>query len=188
MNSFIRIARSLPIDPLLAELAEAPELWGEITARQDHPASPHRDTEAVFLRWCAALDVASVFNDLHAVDYPALRALRGSLDPLLAEVYGRVGGTELGRVMLVSLKPGGTITPHIDEGAYADHYERFHLSLQSEPGNAFYAGDEGTHMLPGELWWFNHKELHSVVNFSSTPRLHLIADIVAPTYRRERAA
>lgn len=190
--SLIRIAHGIPIDGLLAAVDADPSLWGEITARQDHPASPHRDTEAIFLRWCAGLDVMSVFTDLHTVDYPAFHKLHRHVWPLLDLIYANVGGRELGRAMIVNLKPGGYIKPHADEGAYADHFERFHLALRSGPDNFFHVdSDEGPNhtarMRPGELWWFDHKRTHWVANQSSEPRIHLIVDIVAPKYRRERA-
>lgn len=189
--NLIRVAHGLPVLPLLKAVEANPSLWGQITARQDHPASAHRDTEAIFLRWCAKLDVESVFTDLHTVEYPAFHALHRQTWPLLDVVYANVGGRELGRAMIVNLKPGGFIKPHVDEGAYADHFERFHLSLQSGPGNFFHVEapngpTETVHMKAGELWWFNHKAPHWVANTSEEPRLHLIVDIVAPKYRRER--
>lgn len=176
----------------MAAIDADPALWGEITARQDHPASPHRDTEAIILRWCAGRDVVSVFTDLHTVNYPAFHKLHRQTWPLLDLVYANVGGLELGRAMVVNLKPGGRIIPHADEGAYADRFERFHLVLHSKPGNFFHVeGADGEHtetatMHTGELWWFNHKAPHWVANTSDEPRVHLIVDIVAPKYRRER--
>lgn len=191
MRNLIRIASDLPVKGLLSALAAQPGLWDEITARQEYPGSAHIDTKAIFLRWCAGQDIPSAFTDLHAVDYPAFHALHRELWPIIDAVYSAVGGLELGRLMLVSLRPGGRVLPHIDEGPYADHFERFHVSLASEPGNVYSVYDEHgsaetVHMKPGELWWFNHKTLHDAENGSKAPRVHLIADIVAPKYRRER--
>jgi aspartyl/asparaginyl beta-hydroxylase (cupin superfamily) len=191
VHNLIRIAHGLPVLPLLKAVQSRPALWGEITARQDHPLSPHRDTEAIYLRWCQKLDIPSVFTDLHAVDYPAFHALHRETWPLLDVIYANVGGRELGRAMIVNLKPGGRIVPHVDEGAYADHFERFHLPLCSAPDNYFHVEtDDGptetVQMRAGELWWFDHKRTHWVSNQSSEPRIHLIVDIVAPKYRRDR--
>jgi hypothetical protein len=36
-------------------------------------------------------------------------------------------------------------------------------------------------MAPGELWWFDHGAVHSVVN-DGDDRIHLIFDAVAPAY------
>lgn len=191
MRNLNRISSGLPIQPLLLAVQQQPSLWSEITARQDHPASPHRDTEAIFLRWCEGRDPLSAFTDLHSVEYPAFHALHRQTWPLLDLIHAHVGGVELGRALIVNLKPGGRITPHVDEGIYADHFERFHLVLSSAPGNVFHVFDdedgvETASMKPGELWWFDHKRVHCVENHSDEPRLHLIVDIVAPKYRRER--
>jgi aspartyl/asparaginyl beta-hydroxylase (cupin superfamily) len=185
--NFRRIAVGLNVAPLLDALAVYPEHWNALTFRQTFPGSAHHDTQSIYLTYCERIDVESVFNDLRAVSYPALADLPEAAD-LINDALHLVGARSAGRVMLVDLKAGGRITPHIDEGAYADHYERFHLVITSEAGNVFECGGDTAHMKPGELWWFNHKRLHSVSNYSDTPRLHLIVDAVAPKYRVERDA
>lgn len=189
--SFACLFSALDIRPLAQAIDAKPELWNEITARQTTPGSPHSDTRAIFLRWSKDLSVHAVFNDIEAVDYPALKALDVARK-YIAMTIGHVRGTKLGRVMIVSLKPGGRITPHVDEGAYADHYERFHLVIKSKPGNFFCVGNaphyQTAEMSEGELWWFNHKEQHWVVNNSNEERIHMILDVVAPHYRQERVA
>lgn len=49
-------------------------------------------------------------------------------------------------------------------------------SLASEPECLFVCGDESVTMLPREAWEFNHHKVHSVVNASENPRIHVIAD------------
>lgn len=159
------------------ELREHTELWKQITARQTTPGSPHHDTEAIFLRWCESQTVHAAFTDLAAVDYPARSSLP-ACSRMIDELSSVLGVVELGRVMVVNLLPGGHIDPHIDEGAYADHYQRFHLSMTSEGGNHFRCGDEHMHMRPGEVWWFDHKQTHEVWNRSDSGRIHLILDAV----------
>ncbi len=172
-------------------LEKQPEIWGEITDRQTTPGSPHSDTKSIFLRWCASKDIPAVFTEIPAIDYPAMDKLM-EVWPLLHEIENLVGSKQLGRVMIVKLEAGGMIDAHVDEGAYADHYERFHLPLQSNKDNCFFVeSDDGTGgefatMLPGELWWFNHKKRHWASNLGDQPRIHLIIDAVAPKYRRER--
>lgn len=186
MRNFELLSTGLNVGPLSGALKRQPELWGEITGRQDHPASPHKDTECVFLRWCKNLDVQSVFTEIPAFDFPAMGKLREAHE-LINYTIRRVSALQLGRVLIVSLRPGGVITPHADEGAYADYYERFHIVLKSEYGNVFQCDEELVEMKTGELWCFNHKTEHTVRNLSDQPRLHMIIDAVAPKYRRERA-
>lgn len=192
------IADRIDVRPLLAALDANPHLWGAITARQSTPGSPHADTRAIFLRWAREFSVESVFTDIEAHDTAYLNALPEARD-LIKKVVDLVafpfeGETfALGRVMLVDLKAGGSIEPHCDEGAYADHYERFHLCLDAEEGSVFMVQDRPGHgeyafMRPGELWWFNHKKEHWALNESDHGRIHMIVDVVAPHFRRERDA
>lgn len=185
-----RIASGIDTSPILRAVERESTLFNEHTARQKTPGSPHRDTFAIFLRWCESKEIESVFTDIPAIDYPAMAKLPEA-EPVLTSIIEQVEATELGRVMIAMLKPGGFIAKHIDEGAYADHYERFHLVLSSEDGNKFYVESEPrlsecAEMRAGELWWFNHKQPHWVWNGSSYPRLHLIVDMVASKWRRER--
>lgn len=192
MKEIIQLISTLPIEHLLKAIEEKPFLFDEITARQDTPGSYHQDTETIFLRWAKDRSAHAAFTEIEAIDYPALFDLSPATSLILEALkYIGVGASALGRVIIVQFHPKGFIAPHIDEGAYADHYERFHLILASEPGNHFMVetkeGEgEFVHMKPGSLYWFNHKKKHSVVNFSEKPRLHMIIDAVAPKYRRER--
>jgi quercetin dioxygenase-like cupin family protein len=183
---FKRVAEHINVAPLLKKLERHPQLWGEITARQEAPGSPHKDTEAIFLRWCRdTADAWSVFNDLEAVDYPAAQVLMPEAGHALLALLTMLGETaELGRVMIVRLKPGGHITPHVDEGRYADFYDRFHICLSGECD--FTVAGKTFTCRPGEGWWFNHKRKHEVRNASGADRLHMIVDVAVPAYRALR--
>jgi hypothetical protein len=191
-SSFACLITDLDVRPLLTALEAKPDLWDQITERQTTPGSPHVDTRAIFLRWATARTIEAVFNDIDAIDYPAYDEL-----PEFRELVGQIceinSTTKLARVMITKLKPGGRITPHADEGLYADTYERFHLVLQSDVGNKFMSQSkksqfvyETAEMRVGELWWFDHKRTHWVENNSNRDRIHLIMDMAVPFYRVER--
>lgn len=187
MTMFLKVAEGINVGPLVQRLSEMPHLWEQITARQEAPGSPHKDTEAIFLRWCKGQDAASVFNDLEAVDYSAARILMPQVGQVLLALLTMLGETaELGRVMIVKLKPGGVITRHMDEGKYADFYDRFHVCLSSKLGNSFFVGRDVFEARPGEAYWFNHKQEHEVHNFSDADRLHMIVDVAVPKFRAMR--
>lgn len=154
-------------------------LWNEFTARQDTPGSAHHATRCIVLRGPDThnLTADAVFGCLESIDLPAIEQLP-RVRELCAEACQMLRVQTLGRVMLVELPAGASIDRHFDQGAYADHFDRFHLPLTSEPGNLFTCGDETIHMAPGELWQFNHHIEHEVVNNSSAPRVHLIIDAV----------
>lgn len=189
--SFVCLISGLDVRPLLKALETKPYLWNQITDRQTTPGSPHVDTQSIFLRWAADGSVHAAFNDLEAIDYPALGELEEARE-FIGLTLREASATKLARVIIASLKPGGRITPHADEGLYADTYERFHLVLQSDFGNRFHVGGprayETAEMRAGDLWWFNHKRTHWVENYSNRERIHLIMDMSAPDFRTERAA
>lgn len=90
--------------------------------------------------------------------------------------------TELGRVLIVNLKPGVQLKPHIDEGTYADHFARFHVALTSNDRCMLEVGGDQAAMQPGEAWWFDHKQQHSAFNLGTTDRWHIILDAVSPRF------
>lgn len=168
--------------PLLAALEAQPGLWDLLTVRQDTPGSPHHDTRSIVLLGPEGLDLHSVFNDLAVVPYPAAEAIGPQVHALVEALADAIDMEDIGRVMLVELKPGGEVDKHWDEGPYAAHYQRFHIVLTSEPGNVFHAGDEAVYMQPGQAWWFDHRAEHRVENRSQAPRVHLIVDAVSGRY------
>jgi hypothetical protein len=172
--NFSRIATGVDVAPLLAVLDANPQLWREITVRQEFPGSAHHDTETVYLRGPLALTVDEYMGTTTAIDYPAMAKFSSVLQLLLVPILRSLAVDELGYVMLVKLQPDGTVDQHIDEGIYADHYSRFHLVLTGEAGSTLTVGGETQHCAPGEVWWFDHKALHCAVNEAPTPRIHLI--------------
>lgn len=190
------LAKHLPVNDLVTRLETDTELWQENTWRQNYvvqlerPISPQKDTEAVMFRWAPENTIESVRDSLDITTHLNFYLIP-EVRPLLLECLNVIEATECGRVFVAKLKPGGYVIPHTDYGMYADHFERFHLVLTSQSGNAFYVQDakgncEMDRMEPGEFFWFAHKEAHWAINQSETPRMHLIMDAVAPRYRRER--
>lgn len=185
-----------PVKAFCEHLEREPDLWKENTWRQDYtvegerPISPQQDTEALMFRWAPENKIESVRDSLDINIHPNLQNFP-EIHKLLLGCLDRINAEDCGRVFIAKLKPGGKVIPHMDYGMYADHFERFHLVLTSEPGNEFFVQDskghtESAYMRPGEFFWFNHKEVHWAVNNSNTPRMHLIIDAVAPEFRRER--
>jgi hypothetical protein len=182
---FQKVFSFVDVRAALAEIERQPELWGEITLRQTYPGTAHADTETIFIRGPSS--PAGAFDEVPAHFYPAVEKLPecSHLVSLLAE---SLNAKELGRVMVVKLKAGGHIAPHVDEGKYAEHYERFHFVLDSDEGNVFQCADRIEWMKPGTAWWFDHRVEHSVTNASARDRIHLIVDLVTPQFAPARGA
>lgn len=181
MQMFKRHDTGLNTQPLLNALDARPELWDQITVRQDYPGSAHHDTQCIFLRGPYEFTPESYMGNIEATDYDAMDALRAEVFNLMLSVLNRtLRATELGYVLIVRLPPGGMIDEHIDEGVYADHYARFHIALTDSPKASLTVGGETQHFAQGDVWEFNHKQPHSGRNMGSEPRIHLIFDAVVP--------
>ena len=190
MPNFKLIAEGLNVQPLLDRLNAQPELWGRITDRQNFPGSPHKDTETIYLRWAKDRSLMGGWYDLTQEDhFETIEALAPEVLQLIQSVIGKIMGdvpqwdVNVGRVILTKMTPGGVITPHVDEGPYADRYDRFHVCLQGV--STFGCGESVQQMRNGQVWWFNHKLTHSVINHEGD-RIHLIIDLIAPEYRNMR--
>jgi hypothetical protein len=185
MRNFQKIAVGIDVMPLLVAIKRRPEMWKEDTYLRDYPQGPFGDTETVMLRFPvksvheteeALKEHTAQFDQHESVDYPAYKLLHEAR-PIVMNLMHYVSGERLGRVMVNKLRPGGRIYPHADTEAHAEYYSRFHVVLQSQPGVVFRAGDEQVYMGAGEIWWFNNKEVHEVINNSADDRIHMVIDI-----------
>lgn len=188
MKHFLRIASGVETAPLLLalhRLDKMGEIWKEDTYLRDYPQGPFGDTESVILRFpprsvheteeALAAHLAN-FDQHECIDYPNFKQIpeaRGLIYNLMAAVQGE----RLGRCIINKLKPGGQIYPHPDTAAHAEYYDRFHIVLQAGVGSLFTCEDEQVNMRTGEVWWFNNRLMHDVINNSADDRIHLVVDI-----------
>lgn len=177
-SNFVRIADGLDVEPLLKLLDAKPELWKEITTRQDMTKSPHKDTECIYVRGALKNSIYYVMYDIGAYDYPCMEYLKSALVPLMRPILDKLQVKEMGRVLIVNLKSSGHVTKHIDTGTYADHYERFHIVLRSNQHCFLSSGNLILNLEVGEVWWINNKVLHSAENNGDSDRWHIIFDAV----------
>jgi hypothetical protein len=154
---------------------EGTQFWDDITFRQDFPGSAHADTKSIIWRGPKTIS-REAQESLDAVDYPDYAHALPATDFAISCTRALLPIREVGRIFVVSLRAGGHIMAHADEGAYARHYSRMHLCLQSDNGNEFRCGSERIHMLPGTVWTFNHHVEHEVWNRSDRERIHIIID------------
>lgn len=84
------------------------------------------------------------------------------------------------RTLLTRLSPGGEIMSHMDRNFSLTHCHRVHIPIQTHPDAVFTVGDETIHLPEGEAWEINNRRMHSVLNASPLPRIHLIIDWVIP--------
>ena len=177
-SNFKRITEGLDVEPLLQLLDAKPELWKEIQTRQKFTNSPHKDTETIHVRGALKMSAYYLMWDVGAYDYPCMDYLKPALVPLMRPILDKLEVKEMGRVMIVNFKPCGHVTKHNDQGTYADHYQRFHLVLKSNQHCSQTCGNDSQRFEVGDVWWFNHKELHTAHNVGETDRIHIIFDAV----------
>lgn len=188
MKNFYKIAGNIQVSDILLFLQQHQNLWNAIPLRTGYEGSSQKEVDDIVVRFNdlnkfkTLQQVKTVFNDKNVVWFPAALILQ-DIRKIALSIMSLVEGEELGRIVVTRLSPGREIYPHVDEGAYADYYDRFQLCLQGEKGCSFFAEDEVVDMLSGELWWFNRKAKHSVRNTSNVDRIHIILDI--RTYKPE---
>lgn len=180
--NFERICDGLDVEPLLQLVDANPDWWNEITIRQEFIGSAHHATQAIHLRGPASFTFDDVFVDTGAHDYPLIVPTLDALMMVLRPLLTAIDFTDIGRVMIVRLPAGGELDPHIDQGRYAAHYQRFHVALRTNDRCALVVDGETQHMAAGEAWWFDHRKPHSAFNHGDTERLHLIVDARSPRF------
>lgn len=179
MRHFVKIAEGIDVVPLLNALAVRPELWNENDLRTTHPQSPHTEVDDIWLMFSdMTADPAAVVDDCNVVPYRAWHELP-HFRAVLLDLMRRVDGIRLGRVVVTRLASGHTIPPHIDQGAPATYYKRYHLALQSLPGALNLSGGETINYRMGDFWWFDNAAEHSVVNNSADDRIVVVMDVRA---------
>lgn len=196
MNNFLKLAEGVDVMPLLLAIQRRGELWQEDTFLRHYPQGPFEDVQTIFLRFPERVvfddadpaeqerkvdlykqNLLPGFDQHESIDYPAYTLLPEAR-PMIQALMTRVGGVRLGRVMINRIKPGGRIFPHADSPEHANYWNnRLHIVLQSLPGNDFRCVDEHVWMKPGEVWWFDHRLDHEVVNHSADDRIHLLVDV-----------
>lgn len=175
MRNFQRIASGLDVLPLMHQLARQPDLWNAERTRTSFDGSPHSEADDILIRF-GGLNTPEVGDTLVCDWLP--QAGRLPVRPLVFALMARLEGEQLGRVVITRLAPGGVIAPHADVlGEYSRFYSRYHICLNGESGSLFHCGDDCVTMRTGEVWFFRADLIHSVENFSSEDRIHMLVDL-----------
>jgi hypothetical protein len=189
MRNFHKIAEGVNVTPLLNALYRKEQLWLADDFLRKYPQGPFGDTDTIYLRFqdhVHAKDDAELElykqnklagHDLHECPWrPEVSELPEAKAHIMA-LMGSLGATRLGRCVINRVKPGGRIFPHKDTEWHASYWDRYHIVLQSEPGNVFRCEDEQLWMRPGEVWWFQNAKEHEVINNSANDRIHMVIDL-----------
>jgi hypothetical protein len=199
VRNFLKIADGLDVMPLLVALYhydKSDNIWQADTYLRDYPQGPFGDTESVILRFPkrsvleteeALKDYEKHFDQHENFDQPVFKVLPQAR-PIIFNLMAYIQGERLGRCMINKLKPGGRVYPHADTPVHADYWDRYHIVLKSLPGNSFRCGNETVGMKSGEIWWFNNKLEHEVINNSADDRINMVIDVRTSKYAIDSGA
>lgn len=159
---------------LTAQLAASPEIWNQYRWRTEHPRSPHREVDDIWVRYNAIENIGPHFNDPHeAVWYPVVEKIP-SVKELADEVMEKVNGKVLGGVLITRVPAGKQVYPHVDQGWHAVSHDKFAVQIAGNAEQSFCFDDASLVALPGEMYSFNNQAPHWVLNPSAEDRITLI--------------
>lgn len=183
MRHFTKIMSGIDVAPLLAQLELHPELWDEISYRRTGYGTPHGEMTDIWVRYRDIRPFIergdfSGFNDEHVpMWYPAWKKLP-ALHSIVFDLMAAVDGEMIGAVLITKIPPGGKITRHVDAGWHVENFSKFYLALKNDTGSEFVCDHggcvESLNSKPGEIWLFDNRKPHWVINDSDRNRITLI--------------
>lgn len=171
-------------DTVLERIAQIGNVW-EADSPGFRTRGPHKQAQRVMLRGPWPLTVRNLLDwPMRAVRYPAVEGLAMDIfiEDELAELVCRPQGIECPplpeRVLLAKLPPGGAIEPHIDEGEFFNHTQRYHIPLKTNPRALLFVDDVDYQLQEGRVYLIRNDLMHYAVNEGDTDRIHLIFDMM----------
>ena len=147
--------------------------WDQNTSRQNM-YEVHKNTKSIF-----NTDFPNDWNGkgYPIKKYPLPETLQKEVDYYISELETKYNG-KVGKSVFAYLNPESMIFPHIDGGLYLTKCRRCHLVIKTNSFVHFFAGNDWVIFEEGDCFELNNQTMHSVVNYSKEPRIHLIIDII----------
>ena len=187
IRNFEKIGAGVDVLPLLLELQRQPQLWNRNDARlSEH--GPHWQTDDIWLRYKdeaenKASGSYANFGDEHdPIWYPAFYSLP-SARKLIFDLMARINGERLGGILIYRIAPRKEILPHTDTGWHVEYYDKFNISVKSQPGCTFFYEDEAMNAQTGDVYWYVNHKPHWVRNESADDHIVLTVSIKTHKYR-----
>jgi GNAT superfamily N-acetyltransferase len=179
MRNFNVLFSGAPVQPILDEIAQHPELWDKYTFRTDlkvMPDNPVYGSSDIILQFHDVMKTPADWQE--CIRYPAMNILNNARNAVHTLLY-TLQSDRLGRAIIAKLAPGGHIKPHKDEKLMCEYYSRCHIWLQGS-NTAFRSGDEWFTPKVGDIFWVNNAVEHEVINYGDDDRISIIVDIKSP--------
>lgn len=145
--------------------------WTRWDFRQKTYSNQHGDTLSFPFIW--SKPNIPLYLEKFNLDHP-LWILVKPIIVHLEELFNGVCVTAL----FANLKPGGTITPHSDNGYKLTKSHRCHIPIILPDGAEFKVREEIIPFQVNRVYEISNVDMHSVINNSIENRVHLIIDIL----------
>lgn len=179
-----KILDGIKIDRAMDQVNEHPELWNRYDMRTTmFKDSPHREVSDIWLRYRDYsefdADNPMEFANQHTSIWYAAAHVLTDVIPIIEKVFSIVDGDELGGCLITKIPPGKQVYRHSDAGAWHSEYylSKYLIPLQSAPGQTFNFDEESHEAEPGDLFIFDNRPEHWVINNSDIDRVSLILAI-----------
>lgn len=183
MGFMQKIMSGVKVDELLDQVQSKPDLWDRYTMRTKLlPNSAHRDVQDIWIRYndWSNFDPENpqdFSNEHESVYYSAYYEIP-ALKPIIEGIMAITDGAELGGVLLTKITAGKRVYPHKDSGWHVETYRnKVLLLLSSDKGQSFNFGEEKHEGQSGDVFLFDNRAEHEVINASDTDRISLILAI-----------
>ena len=165
----LRLPLSFDPDRLAADLDRMEPNWWHA-----HLGPYHDGNWQAIALWAPSGDRTSQFSRGGA--FAATEALRRC--DYIGDVIESFPG-EKNRVRFLKLRAGGHIFLHSDPlHTIETGIVRFHVPVRTNPSVDFVVDGRRLNMRPGEAWYVDVRFKHSVNNFGTEDRVHLVVDVI----------
>lgn len=168
---------------VLRDIANNEKLWNEWPLRTMYENSPHRDVDDIWLRFRDPFELSTLTPEEFCntrytpMWYPCMDRMQNT-KKIIERIFTLVDGEELGGCLITRIPPGKQVFPHRDGGYNCEHYlSKYLLLIQSHPDQYFEIGGKKVTGEKGDLFIFDNRTTHSVVNNSDVDRISLIMSI-----------
>jgi len=172
------LPQTFDVQGIQAELAGVE--WNTIRLRSEHPQSPHREVDDIWVRYNPIENYhgdMTAFNAEHEAKWYPIADRLPSVKRVTDELMRIVNGVRLGFVLLTRIAAGKQCYPHVDGGWHAAYYDKYCVSVKANREQAFQFKDEEVRTVDGGCFWFDNSKPHNVINPSNDERISLIVCI-----------
>lgn len=165
------------------ELGFNSQLWGEWPLRTQYEGSPHRDATDIWLRFRDPFEMATLTpvefcNSRYTPQWYACMDKLRHTQKIIEKIFLLMDGEELGACLITKVPPGKGVAWHSDDNWNSNHFlNKYLVVIQTGEGAYFETCGEKHPGKAGDLFLFDNRLPHRVVNDSDVDRISLIISI-----------